>query len=957
MVENVSLWVGARPGGSRPRPRRTAVALAALLVAVVLLYCSLAGLSWWHRARASAGGCAGSEPAGPRGCPPAVDRGTDAWAASEADPQRQHGAPSSAGSAAEQSAHSRREGEHAASSAPGSLPGGRAASVAAADGTAAGTAEAAAAAVPPDSPDANDGGAQGRGIADAPAAAAAVPRVALLFLLQGDGLLANEALWAAFLEQAAGMELRRAPPTTAVQAAVQVDLAALLPGGSGGGGGGLKPPLASYDELAYQGYAQQHVVPQGGATPPPRAAAKARVVDAASNSSGAQQQDKGAQPLPPGTPSLSSPSIGHSSSTADRGGRQGRGAAAPGVAWGGRGSGSDASADERGRELEEGELPAALRAASARLVAELLPSCAITCTQAGAQEGGGGAAAAADAGGACSRLGCVPAVAAAQAASSAAAELELRQLLAEEVRRILFPKAGATGSATGDDDDDDPAAGAWDGSGRAAPVWLVWLLAWVRHAGQRRQELLAGGARSGSFGGVEVVAMAEAALRRRLALPPATRTNGGRPLLGMREETGRGLAEGGSWGRGARSWLRRAFGVLREEQERRGLAEAWLRLSCGGGTGPYPGGGVAEAAACRGALAGGGWRRFFSLYAHLSDPSVAAHPGGLLCSAVVASSVNTSHGYAQHALVQAELVLLAAALADPLNARFVLLSETSIPVRPRPRDKVISHILNYVHTDAACCLYEESAVARRQKQPLPPAVLSACAAYLTPHKQLGVHPCHTPFRPCPVLPALPARLGMSLYHVFVPILSGLQADLGWRFLMSASIAGSAQTDELVEGTDCLGEAHYADWTAGGGWHPRAFLPADLHPTDAAGWRRSKPPDQGLTDPRTPPEAPHGSRIRGVGRGAASSAPRSEAAAAAAADGDDAGDVEAATTMRAWLELQGYVPLGHRCHLFARKFPRLAAPHTFRFAMSCPPRGLGLAPWCAQKGRAPSPPPG
>ncbi|PNH11395.1 hypothetical protein TSOC_001825 [Tetrabaena socialis] len=118
---------------------------------------------------------------------------------------------------------------------------------------------------------------------------------------------------------------------------------------------------------------------------------------------------------------------------------------------------------------------------------------------------------------------------------------------------------------------------------------------------------------------------------------------------------------------------------------------------------------------------------------------------------------------------------------------------------PRPRDKVISHILNYVHTDAACCLYEESAVARRQKQPLPPAVLSACAAYLTPHKQLGVHPCHTPFRPCPVLPALPARLGMSLYHVFVPILSGLQSDLGWRFVMSASIAGSAQTDELVEG--------------------------------------------------------------------------------------------------------------------------------------------------------------
>ena len=40
----------------------------------------------------------------------------------------------------------------------------------------------------------------------------------------------------------------------------------------------------------------------------------------------------------------------------------------------------------------------------------------------------------------------------------------------------------------------------------------------------------------------------------------------------------------------------------------------------------------------------------------------------------------------------------------------------SRPLQPRPRDKVIAHIMNYVHTDAACCLYERGTLARRQQE-------------------------------------------------------------------------------------------------------------------------------------------------------------------------------------------------------------------------------------------------
>ncbi|PNW70591.1 hypothetical protein CHLRE_17g726250v5 [Chlamydomonas reinhardtii] len=87
--------------------------------------------------------------------------------------------------------------------------------------------------------------------------------------------------------------------------------------------------------------------------------------------------------------------------------------------------------------------------------------------------------------------------------------------------------------------------------------------------------------------------------------------------------------------------------------------------------------------------------------------------------------------------------------------------------QPRPRDKVIAHIMNYVHTDAACCLYERGTLARRQQE------------------------------------------------VFGPILEALRQDAGWRFLMSDNIAGSHQTDELVEGVRA--------WLAGlDDWHLAAM---------------------------------------------------------------------------------------------------------------------------------------
>lgn len=72
---------------------------------------------------------------------------------------------------------------------------------------------------------------------------------------------------------------------------------------------------------------------------------------------------------------------------------------------------------------------------------------------------------------------------------------------------------------------------------------------------------------------------------------------------------------------------------------------------------------------------------FFSVYVHTPAgmllPRSSAFSG---CELVV--RLNTTRGYAQHVLAEAEALLLAAALSDPLNTKFVLVSETSIPLYP-----------------------------------------------------------------------------------------------------------------------------------------------------------------------------------------------------------------------------------------------------------------------------------
>jgi hypothetical protein len=71
----------------------------------------------------------------------------------------------------------------------------------------------------------------------------------------------------------------------------------------------------------------------------------------------------------------------------------------------------------------------------------------------------------------------------------------------------------------------------------------------------------------------------------------------------------------------------------------------------------------------------------FSVYVH-TPAGVLLPRDSLFSGCELPVRLNTSRGYAQHVLAEAGAPLLAAALSDPLNTKFVLVSDSSIPLYP-----------------------------------------------------------------------------------------------------------------------------------------------------------------------------------------------------------------------------------------------------------------------------------
>ena len=97
----------------------------------------------------------------------------------------------------------------------------------------------------------------------------------------------------------------------------------------------------------------------------------------------------------------------------------------------------------------------------------------------------------------------------------------------------------------------------------------------------------------------------------------------------------------------------------------RNTATLWQRL--------FGGGGRPADASC--------WARLYSIYTHPA-PGWSHPPGSLFAGHEVACRQAVEWG--NHSVIDAERALLRAALADPANQRFALLSESCVPLHPAP---------------------------------------------------------------------------------------------------------------------------------------------------------------------------------------------------------------------------------------------------------------------------------
>lgn len=196
-------------------------------------------------------------------------------------------------------------------------------------------------------------------------------------------------------------------------------------------------------------------------------------------------------------------------------------------------------------------------------------------------------------------------------------------------------------------------------------------------------------------------------------------------------------------------------------------------------------------------------------------------------------------------------------------------------------------------------------------------------------------------------------------------------------------------------TDCVGEAHYADWSQGG-WHPRAFMPADMTRSlavQAAGGPHCRqaavaamasaaqifgaiPAQHVVHTAWLARDGFVGAGSNGKGGSSMHAAARvgssrsgggseavympsaikcSEGSGGAAcqhsgvrmrlaADASTMAGMANATRLRAWLLAMGYQPLpSARCHLAMRKVPEVCPLGTLHWAFTC--SGLRLGTWC------------
>ncbi|KAL3131147.1 hypothetical protein ABBQ38_000452 [Trebouxia sp. C0009 RCD-2024] len=212
-------------------------------------------------------------------------------------------------------------------------------------------------------------------------------------------------------------------------------------------------------------------------------------------------------------------------------------------------------------------------------------------------------------------------------------------------------------------------------------------------------------------------------------------------------------------------------------------------------------------------------QHMFSVYVHNWPNSTAFDPDSVFHNQEVSQRVETQWGH--HSLAEASRRLLQAALQDPLNQRFVLVSEDSIPLYP------------------PATIYQQLMLEDKSR-------INACKLMFW-RRQMNRYQKHPGFREEGITPdmwrkhwqwfALVRKHAQvvaddkTVINVFAKHCYTFQEGNKERECFSDEhyISTLLAVHGLDHETDCLGVNMHADWAHKNGSHPRSYMPEQITP--------------------------------------------------------------------------------------------------------------------------------
>eukprot|EP00798_Chlamydomonas_sp_ICE-L_P022984 gene22984-30172_t len=278
----------------------------------------------------------------------------------------------------------------------------------------------------------------------------------------------------------------------------------------------------------------------------------------------------------------------------------------------------------------------------------------------------------------------------------------------------------------------------------------------------------------------------------------------------------------------------------------------------------------------------------------------------------IRGSVNTSGAYAMHALSKAFIALLGAAVRDPLNQKFILLSESCLPLYPP--EVMYAQLMAEGKSRINACGKGHGYDAFLDDldyrwQPLMDTQFFHKKHFRKSSQWVSLSRLH-------------AELVVADRHVeemFSRYCYGREdPERGMTTCVSdeAYVGSLLAAYDLDNQTDCLGGLTYVEWPIehGSSSHPRTFVPWDITGDMISCIATAQIMQKGADKSKVPANLL-----------------------------DESGKVWAPTSLAGWALSWGYKPLDYTCPLVARKFPKELWPDSLCLELSCSGVALGSCP--------------